>query len=135
MTDVEQLITELNRRGVELRPRGERIEFRPAGKVTPELRQRLKDAKPFVLAWLKDRHVEALIASIPATATGADVWARRAAALIASVDDDDKRMDYRETFEHRAGVCEFCGNLPRIEAERIAFIEISQAMREAGDCA
>ena len=63
----------------------------------------------------------------------ASVWARRAAALLATVSDDDRRGDFREVFEHRAGVAEFDGCQSRTEAERLAYAELQAAMRAAGE--
>lgn len=56
-------------------------------------------------------------------------WARRAAALLSTITDDDRRADLRFVFEERAGICEFSGNLSRDEAERIAFEQLDTAVR------
>ncbi len=64
--------------------------------------------------------------------TPADYWARQAAALLATVADQDRRVDLRELFEHRAAVCEFDGGLSRTDAERIAFAEL-QARAGGGE--
>jgi len=76
----------------------------------------------------------------PVTATAqlvpvAAAWARRAAGLLATVDDTNRRAALRELFEHRAGVCEFDGCLPRDDAERIAFAGLRDAMKKAGELA
>ena len=65
--------------------------------------------------------------------TPVDYWARQAAALLASVADLDRRADLRELFEHRAGVCEYDGELSRADAERLAFGEPQAAIRKAGE--
>ena len=65
--------------------------------------------------------------------TACDHWARRAAGLLATVDDADVRADLRELFEHRAAVCEFDGGLGLIEAERIAFRELQAATQKWTD--
>ncbi len=52
--------------------------------------------------------------------------AQQAAALLATVDDPIRRADLREDFEHRAGTCEFHGELSRDEAERVAFVELQR---------
>jgi len=53
-------------------------------------------------------------------------WAQRASALIASLGDDEHRVRARDWFEERAAICEYHGNLPRREAERIAYQELHQ---------
>jgi hypothetical protein len=64
---------------------------------------------------------------------GDDQWARRAAGLLATVEDADFRTDLRELFEHRVAVCEFDGGLSLTEAERIAFGELQVAMQKWTD--
>jgi len=112
---VEALLSELDRRGIEVVAAGDRIRYRPASRVGPDL-----------LAWLRASKPELL------RALAADPWARRAAALLATVADPDRRADLRELFEHRAGVCEFDGNLSRDDAERFACGELRAAMRRVG---
>jgi hypothetical protein len=65
------------------------------------------------------------------TADRAD-WARRAAALLSGVADPDRRTDLRELFEHRAAICEFDGGLSRVDAERMAYAELSAAIQRSG---
>jgi hypothetical protein len=48
-------------------------------------------------------------------------WARQAAALIAGVRDDEQRDDLRLRFEERAAICEVDGQLPRADAEKLAY--------------
>jgi hypothetical protein len=48
-------------------------------------------------------------------------WARQAASLIATVQQDELRDDLRLRFEERAAICEIDGKLPRADAERIAY--------------
>ena len=57
-------------------------------------------------------------------------WAKRAAVLLASIDDADRRADLRECFEERAAICEYHGGMSRDEAERMAFEEIRCQLRE-----
>jgi hypothetical protein len=61
-----------------------------------------------------------------------DGWAKRAAALLAQVNDVDLRTDLRDRFEERAAVCEYDGGMPRDDAERIAFEEIQAALVSRG---
>ena len=53
-------------------------------------------------------------------------WGRRAAALLALIQDEQVRADLRERFEERAGIMEYDGNLPRDEAERLAYEELAR---------
>jgi hypothetical protein len=59
-------------------------------------------------------------------------WARRAAALLATVEDADLRVDLRLRFEERAGICAFDGGLPQHEAERAAYRELAETMAAIG---
>ena len=47
------IVKELQARGVELRVEGERLRFRPADRVTPDLLARLREQKPALLAFLR----------------------------------------------------------------------------------
>ncbi len=49
---IVELLTELDRRGVELRACGEKLRYRPRSALTPELAQRVKAYKPELLAML-----------------------------------------------------------------------------------
>lgn len=60
-----------------------------------------------------------------------DFWYRAAIKLIDAVSDPDRRADLRMMFEERAAICEYDGNLPRPEAERIAFHELRIAVGDA----
>ena len=57
-------------------------------------------------------------------------WARRASSLLNGIADPTLRADLRERFEERAGIIEFDGNLPRDEAERLAYEELARLARE-----
>jgi hypothetical protein len=57
-----------------------------------------------------------------------DRWAKKAAALLARIQDDDLRLDLRFRFEERAAICEHDGRLRGDEAERVAFEEIRHAL-------
>lgn len=57
-------------------------------------------------------------------------WARRASSLLNAITDPTLRADLRERFEERAGIIEFDGNLPRDEAERLAYEELARLARE-----
>ena len=69
----------------------------------------------------------------PKRRSDAEPWARQAASLLARVGDSDRRAEFRERFEERAAICEYCGELSRDEAEHIAFLEIQGAMQRANE--
>lgn len=50
------LLAELRRRGVELRPDGDRLRFRPVTAVPPDLRGRMAACKPELLDLLNPAH-------------------------------------------------------------------------------
>lgn len=64
----------------------------------------------------------------PTTAAGPSRWARQAASLLTQVRDDELRDDLRLRFEERAAICEHDGLLPRVEAERVAFEALVEAV-------
>ena len=109
----------------------------PKGVLTASLIEHLRSRKSELTAFVALNWI-----SEPASQAGgfvksevlnANVWARRAAALLATVSDADRRADFREVFEHRAGVAEFDGRLSRTEAERLAYAELHAAMLAAGE--
>ena len=79
------------------------------------------DARAFLRGlYLPDR----LAATESRVTTASATWAKRAAALLALVRDDDSRVSLRERFEERAAICEYDGGVTREDAERVAFEEI-----------
>ena len=116
------VLAELTRRGVELAVVGDRLRYRPVGAVTDELRVAMVACRQELLALARSM----VMPSMPA-----GTWARRAATLLARVTDAEERVDLRETFEERAGVCEYDGHLSRDEAERIAFGQLCKVMARA----
>ena len=44
---------------------------------------------------------------------------------------DGLPKDWRTAYEERAGIMEYCGNLPRTEAERLALLEVVNCMKES----
>ncbi len=69
------------------------------------------------------------IYGLPVRATAAVCnWSQKAAALLATIPDDMRRVAMRDSFEERAAICEYEGNLPRGEAEMIAFREIRDTL-------
>jgi hypothetical protein len=61
-------------------------------------------------------------------AAGPSRWARQAGALLAQILDDALRDDLRLRFEERAAICEIDGELPRADAERVAFESLVKAI-------
>ena len=116
----QALLARLRERDIQLTADGDRLVVdAPRGLLTDQLRGVLRNRKAELLTILGD----------------ADHWARRAAGLLSTVADADRRADLRELFEHRAAVCEFDGGLDRADAERIAFHELQTAMRRTGELA
>ena len=114
----EALLEQLRDRDIRLSANGDRLVVdAPRGALTEQLR------------WTLQEHKAELLAIV----TAPDLWARRAAGLLSSVADPDRRADLRELFEHRAGVCEFGGGLSRTNAERLAFGELQAAMKESAE--
>ena len=66
------------------------------------------------------------------------VWARRAAELLAGLEDDRLRVLFRDLFEERATVCEIDGGLSMAEADHVAYEElramIDSASKSIGEC-
>lgn len=54
MTGAAALLAEFHRRGIEVRPRGDMVAFRPQAALTPELHARLVAHKPELLALLRE---------------------------------------------------------------------------------
>ena len=52
------------------------------------------------------------------------VWARRAAELLAGLEDDRLRVLFRDLFEERAAICEHDAGLPMVQAEQMAYQEL-----------
>jgi len=116
ITETLELLSELTRRGVELRPYKAGILYRPREAVTPELIERIRESK----------------VELRMVLAGPGVWAQAAAGILATVEDDDLRADLRYLFEERAGICEYEGNMKRDDAERIGYECLLRAMTEAG---
>ena len=116
MNDAIEIIAEVERMGIRLRRCGDRIQCKPTGRLTNELRERMRKHKGDLLGLL----------------AGPGIWAQAAAAILATVADDDQRADLRYLFEERAGICEYEGNLSRVDAERIGYECLLRAMTEAG---
>lgn len=105
-----ELLTGLHARGVILTARGDRLRYdAPRGALTPDDKALLVRFKPEILSLLS-----------PPPPTSAD-WARKAASLLSTIEDNEQRAGLRFDFEERAGICEFEGGLARDEAERIAY--------------
>ena len=58
----------------------------------------------------------------------ADLWAQRAAALLAGIADDDRRAGLRYQFEECAAVAEIDWGMSREDAEQTAFEELKQTI-------
>ena len=124
--------------GVRLYVDGSALHARaPKGVLTDSLIEHLRSRKSELMAFVATSWIPKPDGRAGGFAKSEDlnanVWARRAAAILAAVSDADRRADFREVFEHRAGVAEFDGGLSRTEAERSAYAELRAAMRAAGE--
>ena len=99
----DTLIDDLLNKGITLERLGDNLRVRGPESVVKAVREELRTRKREILAALSQ------------------VWARKAAALLAQVHDDNLRADLRHRFEERAAICEYDANLSRDDAERIAF--------------
>src|SRR5829696_2229010 len=109
----ETLLCELRNQGVEFVTDGSRLRYRPKSAVPKDKRALLTRYKPDLIR---------LIVSPPVPPPSE--WARRAAARLATIEDDEHRADLRYAFEERAGILEYDGGLTREAAEERAFQEV-----------
>ncbi|MBI4719031.1 MAG: hypothetical protein HY763_14590 [Planctomycetes bacterium] len=124
-----ELLHTLRALGVRLEARGDTLHVEaPKGVLTDARLASLRAHKAGLLAALRPAVSDQLpggTAETPRDGRGAE----RAAGLLASVPDPDRRADLRELFDERAGIVEYDGRLPRDEAERAAFLELQTAMQ------
>lgn len=59
-----------------------------------------------------------------------DRWAKRAAAALSRVTDNERRADLRDAFEERAGILEFDAGQERDTAEEGAFRHLLTGLAE-----
>ncbi len=102
-----ELLAELERRGIEMRANGDRLQFRPVAALTPDLTERLKAHKPGLLAILADDS--------------------------SRVSPEDLPPEWRDMYEERAAIRHFDGGQALEHAEAEAFRETLAAMRRAAD--
>jgi hypothetical protein len=98
------LLSDLARRGFTLAPDGDGIRVCPASRLTEDLREAVRQHKPELLALL--RSPPPSLDALPA--------------------------DWRDTWEERAAIMEYDGELPRERAEALALLDILGQMRRAG---
>jgi hypothetical protein len=110
----DTLLDDLLSRGITLEWLGDNLRVRGPESVVKAVREELRTRKREILAAL------------------GQAWARKAAALLAQIHDDDLRADLRYRFEERAAICEYDGGMSRDEAERGAFKEIEAALLSRG---
>lgn len=111
------LLEHLEQTGVTLAvtPAGN-IRFRAtAGRLTPELQSAMHHHKAELIRLMNNRPGQ---------------WARKASALLSTITRDERRADLRYQFEERAGIAFFDGGLSSDEAERIAYEQIQQQLKE-----
>ena len=54
-------------------------------------------------------------------------WAQRAAMLLGTIEDVERRVDLRERFEERAGIMEYEANLTRDQTECLAYEDLCRS--------
>lgn len=143
---VAALLADLAARGVELAVEGGRLRYRPRAAVTGLLAERLKEHKADLLHLLRSgqgcsiaelavlagaglapadvpglAQVKAAFADLGATVVG---FEPRAGALSA----EDIPEEWRDTYEERAAVREFEGEMPRWRAEPLALRDTERLM-------
>jgi hypothetical protein len=107
------LIEELKQRGICLQRRQDRLRVEgPSRLLTGALRGVLMRCKLELLAVVDGDWIEALN------------------VLMTDHCQNEQVADLRVRFEERAAIAEYDGNLPRSEAERIAYIEIAAIINE-----
>jgi hypothetical protein len=115
MSAAATLIQDLRAHGVELQADGDRLRFRPASAVTPDLRERLAAMKPDVLAALERLDLRRELADIIRES-------RRGG-------DPNRAADALEQFRERASIMQFDAGLDRHEAERCALADVLPGLR------
>lgn len=96
----------------EVNPRSGQVEFlAPRGSPRPKhLVQQLR------------QHRQTILLAVRAC----NLWTRAASALLANIENLEDRAELRYLFEERAGIVEFEAGLSRLEAERLAFLDLVQ---------
>lgn len=56
-------------------------------------------------------------------------YADQLAAILSRIPSANRQRDLLETFDERAGICEYDGGLTRHEAERMAFLQVHRMLR------
>ncbi len=113
MTRLPELLTDLDRLGVKLSARGDRVHYRaPAGSMTSEIKAALAAHKPALLRLLADR---------PAAPAPPPAWPPRPAELA------EWPVEWRARWGCRANELQDQG-VPWPDHERLAFAEVKAAM-------
>ena len=107
--DALELLADLDRRGVELVPAGDRLRYRPATALDPGLRAELAAHKAELLALLNEQNRDQTTIQGP----------------------EDLPADWRIDWEERAAIREYDGGQSREHAEAEALREIIAQMRRA----
>jgi hypothetical protein len=107
------LLVELNRLGVIVTLKGDRIGLQPASRVPAEMLTAVRDHKVELLDLLADPRCR---------------WKEQAEALLAAVDDPDLREDLRHIFDEREAIVSVDGGLGDDEAGRLAYEQLAGAV-------
>lgn len=123
MNTVTQLLQDLQRRGVTVRAIGDRIGFKPADAVPPDLLERMKRHKAELLQALRADAGRRAVGPLPVQPS--EFTTLPSGRIV----PNDLPADWRLLFEERAGIMEYDGNMPRERAEHLALQETIQAMK------
>ncbi|NOT02350.1 MAG: hypothetical protein HOP29_17220 [Phycisphaerales bacterium] len=124
MNTVTQLLQDLQRRGVTVRAVGDRIGFKPADAVPPELVERMRRHKTELLAMLRGRNRRPPVGPLPVQPSAFTTTPK------GFVVPNDLPEPWQEFYLERCGVREFCGNQSREHAEAGALAETLAAMEQ-----
>jgi hypothetical protein len=128
------LLVELKRRGFELQARGDRLTYRPAAAMPPDLLARLRNHKPDLLRLLSEPSRDPApdpLTAIKARWSGSTLQAvrmprERLADLLRETRRQGNRKraeDLRERWRERAAIMEYDGRMARPQAEALAAVD------------
>lgn len=132
--DVAALLTELNRRGIEIRLHGDKIRYRPRSAMTSELAHQMKARRKDLLHALKAGAAGETALVEACTDPNAPDWVRDAGDAVGQ-SDTPSLAEFRhftdpavahEIWTERAAICEFDGGLSRRDAEAMAWGEVHE---------
>lgn len=107
------LLVELDRLGISVAPKGDRIGLRPASRIPADLLAAVRDHKTDLVSMLADPRRR---------------WKEQSESLLTTVDDPDLREDLRHIFDEREAIASVDGGLGDDEAGRLAYQQLAGAV-------